>query len=1030
MKIYRNIQDTPTVIYDAPETKGCIHKATLMKEEFVRVEFETMQYIEFLAGDSVSLSGDSTEFYLAEDYEPSMKDDITYRYELQFNAPWYNLNKYLFMFLTKDTDGKVIKREIEFNITADASTIIRLIIENTRDIERECPFRFDEMFYCEPTQVKTFNFSSTDVISAFNKLATDFSMEWWVDSQQRLHFGECDNSIVYEGGSVVFLPSGERKRNPNMSKDLTIGGNISAPSVRQREFIPRFMYVYGSSRNIDQTIDPTEINTNALATRRLSLPNNPIDNLNGAGEGTVVFNDVYPKSDYQITGVRSVRQTSDKIIGYDENDQPIYGTYLVYLVKIQAFSDMVMQEIAKEEDVKSIEDIIASGKALSVKFISKTETETKTPKLAGWEFEVRANLEVDERGNRYYEFLLVKQDINDYIVPNEQIKPEVGDWVCVFNIKNKYVNTDEAIEELKKEYRKYISNKHKNVSYTVTRLIGSQLNLVIGDSVRFTNYHTTTRTRVNGFEVQIDGNKATYELCPYITKGAVTALSEEVTVLNAIVEQNSSTSTETIKRVMQEYGDTRYLKKTVPDTANGDITINKGLVANSVKAETTTCTTLSSPNASVEAGMYMAMENGRAVARVDDLTVRGRMNVAELRINKTEAIGGKLLITPAHGTIKHIYDEPNHYTIILEEDAVPFLVGDYLLCQRWDADGNETHFHWTKVTWVDEQRTMFTWDKAVGQSAPQVGDNLVVLGSTNKARQFAVILSGIDSAISVYDGIDSPSLNGKLKCTLGKLNGISNPALGALKGYGLFAENAYLKGKFVMSNGTEIGGAVTRITDGLGNTGINIEDGTITLDADNTIVRKLTATGLKVIYDNGNNKMLINDDGSISQYYPDGKPLKIEEWTKDADGNIIGTMTTYYDQDGNVVWRLGSNGYETKLSEYWLPQELCFVECDSSDTDPEVIADEFANVGIDIRVTTPLQPIGWLSQFRSDADPNKNKDWHKGKKSIEVPKTDDLFTGYIADIPVVPMIEGYQRRLRKVVNGKESDDIIYLTINE
>jgi hypothetical protein len=45
-------------------------------------------------------------------------------------------------------------------------------------------------------------------------------------------------------------------------------------------------------------------------------------------------------------------------------------------------------------------------------------------------------------------------------------------------------------------------------------------------------------------------------------------------------------------------------------------------------------------------------------------------------------------------------------------------------------------------------------------------------------------------------GIDHPD-SGKVKVRIGNLSGINDESLGTLSGYGLYAENVYLKGKIV-----------------------------------------------------------------------------------------------------------------------------------------------------------------------------------------------------------------------------------------
>ena len=554
MKVYRDGIE----IYDLPITASAKHKVTLMKEDYVSIPFVSCEELYLKSGDYIVF--EDKKYILMEDYIPSMKDELTFNYELKFNAPWYNLETYQFLFNT-EVDG-IIRRESDWSITDTAAGVLRLIVNSTSDKERDCPCRFSD-FVCEPTEVKTFQYSSTSVLGALNQLASDYEMEWWVEDLGDvyvIHFGECDSSIVTEDGNVVFNADGSRKKDESFCINLTTGVNIGSPTIKQNERMARYYYVYGSSRNIDQSW--SETNITQIATRRLSL-NNPIDKFEGSGDEVVIFDDIYPKSDYRINYVDSFQYTSEDIAYYDNDNNPIYKVYTIYQVRINEFSDYVLGLI-KRGELTIFNDVIASGKTLMMKFIThNTGSETITPQLSGFEFEVAVrditylsgtheNPKADgTQRDRWFEFQIIKQEINGFSVPNQNLKPNVGDYVCLYNIKSKYIDGSEEInslEELQKQFDKYYSNKKKNVTYTVKPYVDSNLNLNIGDAVKLTYSGNVVLNRVVSFEKSIDYSiDATYNLSYYTTKGTVNSLKEQVTSLsltmgNINVNQSSSST--------------------------------------------------------------------------------------------------------------------------------------------------------------------------------------------------------------------------------------------------------------------------------------------------------------------------------------------------------------------------------------------------------------------------------------------------------------------------------------------------------
>ena len=836
--IYRNGE---IIVENIPITSESLHKATLMKEDYIKVAFSDVVNYGFKSGDYILVKVEKGTyisdasgiiFALAEDYYPTMENESVYKYELQFNAPWYNLNNYLCLFLTETPINGgvyVTRRESDWEFTGTAAELLGIIIKNTQLVglydekatllsTRDCPCQFSSLYYCEPTEVKSFSFSSTDVISVLNQMSNTFELEWWVERSEStyiIHFGECDNSIIYDSfNSTQFNPDGTRMKDASLQTALTMGKNISKPSVKQNDAMKRYYFVYGSSRNIDQSI--TSLDVNALATKRLSL-DNPIDKKEGSGEEVVIFEDIYPKSDYQVTRVDSYETQSETIIGYDGSGNPIYATYTIYQVYLKAFSDMVMNLIKTNDDVQNIEDIVASGKTLSVKFISHTLNGTTiTPLLAGWEFEVGAVLKTDTNGVQWYELQLLHQDINNYIVPNENLCPKgvengtatdingnkttisgVGssaDWVCVFNIKGAYIDTSEtsgARAELQEAFDKYYANKKKNISYSISPYVDTNINLELGDAVRLKYGSEEVITRVNSFSKHLDYLiDATYELCAYTNKGAVNSLKEDVKVLNAVVNRidggGGGVNINAVSDLILSIGNKRYLRKTTEDTAEKKITFNEGIEVNGkgvvANGDGVNATKVVAPEGEIKqltadkittdhiesadylgdtSGFKLANIDGDSYLEVDKLSVRKKAVFTELDIKRLDHIGGATVTSPASCRIDKVLSYAGGYKCYFRaEDGERTInndwrVGDQALCHAYNLA--TPRYYWRLV--IDKSTAIedgYHWvalslsDCDTDSDEPMAEDVIACFGNRTDTDRQSVIIMDSEGASAPY----------------------------------------------------------------------------------------------------------------------------------------------------------------------------------------------------------------------------------------------------------------------------------------
>lgn len=685
----RNVNGNAVVtpVAEIPVTGKAVHKATLMKEDFVKLTFESDVDYKFKAGDWVVIENGGIPYALADDYFPTMKDEATFSYELQFNAPWYNLDKMMFLFNTYN-DDVIVKRESDWYITDTAQNILALIIRSTQDVDRDCPCVFNEVLDCEPTVAKTFTYSSTSILAALNNLAKEFELEWWVtyeSGQYYLHFGECDNSVTRDLDGGVVFSDGVRVKDSSLAVELTAGDNVSKPSVSQKQGLKKKYYVFGSSRNIDQDVtqDMEAGFVTSIATKRLELNGNPQVMNDGSGEEVVVFDDIYPRSDYMITGVTPVEIVSEDVAGYDSQGNPVYKRYNVYNLKIDRFSDYIFSLIDNPNvDVQNVEDIVASGKPLSLKFISKEVDNTiRTPKLAGFEFELGAILMTDElTGNRWYEFQIIKQDINGYIVPNDNLIPEQGDWVCIFNVKGAYVDGSEydPQQELLDAFNKWYANKKRDVSYTVTPYANEDIDLGIGDAVVLNYKDNSVTSRVFSFEKKLDimlaglgCSDASYTISSYAKFGSVNQLKEDVKVLTASIANGTAgggnVDASTISNAVATYGKRLFLSKVNDDKADGHIEFNQGLTAKQDShMQRTTFGTFNS--GFLGSG---ACVDQYGAAEFKSIYSREYISTPEFRFNRITVTEGEQWNTNAFGVIERVDTQNRRIYLHLEDGDLP-----------------------------------------------------------------------------------------------------------------------------------------------------------------------------------------------------------------------------------------------------------------------------------------------------------------------------------------------------------------------
>ena len=270
--------------------------------------------------------------------------------------------------------------------------------------------------------------------------------------------------------------------------------------------------------------------------------------------------------------------------------------------------------------------------------------------------------------------------------------------------------------------------------------------------------------------------------------------------------------------------DERYIRKDKEDTAHKHITFEEGItvyqLAKMLKLEVTELATIAEAVVNILRSskfvdgffgegyqIWKSIATGDWCMTLDRLTVRKTMTVFELIIQKIRSVGGMIVVSAGNGKIKTVEQIGLEYRFTFEDENT-FVVNDLIRCQVWTGTGIK--YYWVEVTKVVGD-AIYTRVSEYSGVIPSVGDEVVLMGNTkNPLRQGLVLISAAEDGqprVDCLDGVHTKNFDGCLKARLGSLDGIRDsmfPADMQPKGYGLYGNNCYLTGVFVLSNGKDV----------------------------------------------------------------------------------------------------------------------------------------------------------------------------------------------------------------------------------
>lgn len=483
------------------------------------------------------------------------------------------------------------------------------------------------------------------------------------------------------------------------------------------------------------------------------------------------------------------------------------------------------------------------------------EVGVSKPKLVDGHYEFENPVQVDENGDivsgsysnkvnfnniqprqqdtsAYEVWVALKKEIDTFgvVMPNatNNYKPSVGDTFVITNILMPYVYITSAENELKEALIKCMSeNNDEKFSFNITlSRIYLQQNPDIASMLN-ENARLIVRYNEHDYTLYVSSYscKATDDILYEIT---VDVTSEFSVGQSALRDKIAEVAHEVIGggkaaldylALAQKY----FLSKRQRDRARGKIIFEEGIeiggdkngyIDGKANAELLTLIVrdlLKSPNfrdGFDGEGWRIWMEDALSHLTIDRLTVRRTLTAFEYLIMKVRSVGGQIAVSAANGKIKSVTRQGDIYFITFE-DGCDFMRHDLMRCATWKG-GKEQHAYWVEIAGVTAGVAWVLASEFEGVE-PMVGDECVLMGNTeNPLRQNMILISATEDGkprIDVMDGINKKSFTGCLRARLGNLDRIDDswfPASNQPHGDGLYADNAYLRGTFLLSTGEDI----------------------------------------------------------------------------------------------------------------------------------------------------------------------------------------------------------------------------------
>ncbi len=765
-------------------------------DNVLSLSFTLYEYVSIDVNDYVVFEGE--RYWAVEKYLPQENSTV----EWEYNVKLYGIESLIKRFLVlKTADGD---NEAVFTLTAKPSEHIDLIVQNINDgMGNTTNFKKGTV---EGTENVVIEYAGKYCDEALKELAEAVGVEWWIE-------GETVNLCRCEHGEEVTLGYGS---------GLT---SIDRDVADNAKFFTR-LFPIGSSRNIDP--EKYKDHQTGKPCSRLQLPDGvKYVDVNTERYGIIhhyeqeAFSGIYPHREGVVSDVREETVT-------DNDGKPF---------KIYYFKDNDLPFDPNDYEIGNL-----------VKHVSFV-----TGELAGLGADDDHYFEVNyDSETREFEIITIWPYDNDIQLPGGSLIPKRYDKYILWNIRMPDEYYGLAEEAYYKKVNEYIAQHALDVSrYKAPTdhvwIENEGVNLFVGCRIRLesleyfpdTGYRSSRITRISRqvtlpsqMDLEISDALSTKTLDKIDdnirdVKNYTGSLVGRMSLPDIIRSWDTTHPTDnnlySARRSHRE-----FLSKNTADRAKGRIFFDDGIdlgeyeESNGASGGRITKdgeayllslvirTLLGSPNFTDgfggEGWQLWIDENQLANLTIDKLTVRQIMTVFELLVEKIRSVGGQIVVSAANGKIKTVEEVGDYYKITFEQENT-FVAHDLMRCQTFTGSNQKSY--WVEVASVDGNSILVAKSE-FGESLPLEADECVLMGNTtNTMRQNLILISATEDGqprIDVMDGVHAKDFSNCLRARLGNLNGIRNTAFSEKqpKGYGLYSDNAYLRGTFLLENGDDV----------------------------------------------------------------------------------------------------------------------------------------------------------------------------------------------------------------------------------
>ena len=628
---------------------------------------------------------------------------------------------------------------------------------------------------------------------ALKKIADETGTEWWIE-------GMTVNVCRCERGDEVTLGYG----NGLLSIERDSADNV--------KFFTR-LFPIGSSRNID---------AEKYGSSRLLLPSRATYVERNTELGIVehfeqaAFQDIYPRRTGEVSSVRKetkkgddgkpfdIYYFTDGGMNFDPNEYEIGG-----LVKRVTFQTGQLAGLGNDEDGEHY-------------------------------FEVNYN-----SATREFELITIWAYDDDTQVPGGVLEPKAEDTYILWNVRMPDEYYPIAEEEYATAVEKYMDEHclDKSVYKCSTDYVALKKRGVVpcmGQRVRlesdrfFASGYRESRITVVDQKLERP-TEADIEISDVLSQTTQSRMADEIENVRSEVKANTVELPDLIRSwdttqptdnnlFSARRSEQEFLSRKRNDRTKGRITFEQGVVFGEEEngrvdgkgnAELLTLVVRELLRSANYGGSGMT-GNGWQIGIdeellshliVDKITVRRVMNVFELLINKVRSVGGQICVSAANGKIKTVQEQGDYWHITFEQENT-FVAHDLMRCQVFT--GTSQKAYWVEVAGIANGGILV--EKSEFETAqPEEGDECVLMGNTETAnRQNLVLISASEDGhprVDVLDGVNAKNFDHALRARLGNLNDIKDdrfPLDNQPKGNGLYADNVYLRGTFLLSTGEDI----------------------------------------------------------------------------------------------------------------------------------------------------------------------------------------------------------------------------------